>query len=113
MIRSRTTKKPKPVRRQLRTVADVVRPLGSDCNSIARSLQRLGIRGQMVDGYSCPLAKYLRANRYPESARVLTSGVYDIRSGDTLGWFPATVCEFIRRFDDGLYPDLVEDADRG
>lgn len=94
-------------------VFDLCRTLGSDSDTISRSLLRLGLRGRRTDGYYCPLSRYLRAHRYPESTRVVATCVYDMRDGSVLGWLPPAVSEFVRRFDNGFYDELVEKPNRG
>lgn len=109
------TKKPKKVshRRSLRTVADLLRPLGNSCDEIAQSLQRLGITGRRHDGYNCPIAKYFRTHRYPATSATLPSGLYNSIDGSIHGWWPAAVVNFIFQFDRGAYPELVEKPSRG
>jgi len=108
----RKTKKTasKPVRshhRRLRPIVDLLKGLGSSTDVIAMSLQRLGVTGKQLDGYSCPLAQYFHTHHYPQTVAVLPTGLYDSRTGEILSWWPGVIRDFISYFDKGYYPQLM------
>ncbi len=103
-------------------VAAALAELGDTADAVAASLERLGVVGDKAEPDSCPLARYL-SRRFPEaggdvgvnliSARVGTAGVCKpgIVVGETVGYEPlltTIVINFVERFDDGLYPELVD-----
>lgn len=98
-----------------------MRALGANPDAIAGSLLELGCRGKKGCESNCPLARYVHLV-YP-SAR----GVYVLLNDDKaayviveIGWGEhldrtesddLVACgQFIRRFDGGQFPDLIEEA---
>jgi hypothetical protein len=91
--------------------------LPDDPDMIAEKLLAEGIRGVVDDGSSCPIANYLYA-QVPEllegsdgSFSVGATATWDEEEGDD--WHdvdtPEPVYKFINRFDDELYPELINE----
>lgn len=64
-------------------------------------------RGVPRKAYSCPIAMGLRAGT-PRCVQVDTAFVSLAAQFDCSVRTPPNVAEFIRRFDEGRYPELVE-----
>lgn len=91
--------------------------LGRDANQVAKSLRKQGITGRRGDPFGCAIARWMQKN---------FEGYGSIGVGRSIGvgaWCvdlvttekthlrvstPPAVREFIRMFDGGLYPELVE-----
>lgn len=86
-------------------------------DKIADLLAESNIKGYQGNGFECAIARYIKREVSPgpeEHIGVGGMGVREIRElGDgfcqeTLHRNPSAVSEFIRNFDDGRYPGLVE-----
>lgn len=86
-------------------------------DKIAELLAESNIKGYQGNGFECAIARYIKREVSPgprEHIGVGGNGVREIRElGDgycreTLHRNPSAVSEFIRNFDDGRYPGLVE-----
>lgn len=94
--------------------------LGSTPDEIAQSLRVSGVKGMRRQGNSCPITHWLEKQM---GGRAFTSQQSvswiegpDLREIDptAMVWVavPEPVVDFVTRFDDGVYPDLVEHAVR-
>lgn len=97
-----------------------LKSLGSDADSIAKSLTELGVRGKKAQSKYCPIAN--ACNKYANCPREISisssayiSYVTDDREDDI---FPAqdpeldndvqvAISSFINKFDAGIYPQLI------
>jgi len=90
------------------TVLRDLAQLGTDPDAIADRLTGLGITGMLHEPGDCAIARYLTT--LPGVDRALVGGYgITIRAGGeriTLAQ-PAAIRDFRRRFDNGLYPQLV------
>jgi hypothetical protein len=95
-------------------VAKLLADLGDTADAIADRLRALGIKGRARQACHCPVANYIeRQSAYTGASvsRDLVLAVdpdlnYEALEVPT----PDAVAEFVRRFDDGVYLDLVEVA---
>ncbi len=95
-------------------VAQLLAELGDTADAVADRLRALGIKGIPGDACWCPVASYLKRNGYEAVAVSMSDWGcalsveqgYGAIDGDT----PGPVVEFIARFDEGVYLDLVEVA---
>lgn len=88
-------------------IAQLLAELGDTADDVADRLRALGIKGERGVGEHCPIANLLHSNGY-EGAEVDTDTIYPEGSfGDVEVDAPEPVEEFIRRFDDGVYLDLI------
>lgn len=82
---------------------DLLDQLSAD---VPGTLRAAGIRGCRHSGGKCPVALYLQANGIPTA--YVFEDCAEVRGID---WariaMPGPVVEFVERFDDGAYPDLV------
>lgn len=82
--------------------------LGDDPDIIAENLAAAGITGHRNEAAACPLYHYLRAEIPPVRCVGDVEIAYD--AGGPLPEFtniPPVAGEFVRRFDEGGYPELV------
>lgn len=82
--------------------------LGETPDAVADSLRKTGVRGYRGCCFSCPLARYLKARGFGFVTVGVNSVVCVVPKETTKHRLPAAVLEFVKRFDDGLYPDLRE-----
>lgn len=86
--------------------------LGDTADKVADALRAKGIKGRRVSARSCPVTTYLKARRPALDTLTTTQGWVRFRDPDSPTWptIPTTepVREFVRRFDQGVYLDLVE-----
>lgn len=85
-------------------------------DGIADRMRVLGIKGYCGDAYNCPIANWLlRPDTGYEGASVgdIRIEVCDDDSGFQDAPMPPAVAEFVRRFDAGVYLDLVEPQTSG
>lgn len=82
--------------------------LGDTVEEIAEGLRARGIKGHQNAGFSCPIHNYLATfgwDTYADNPYCwLGDPMFTRDRFDT----PAPVGEFINRFDDGKFPDLIE-----
>lgn len=86
-------------------------------DQVARYLQEKGITGKLEDGCNCPLAKFLR-RAAPDCSVVIdeikaqSECVIWIETIDSESRYairlPKVLADFVRSFDAGLYPLLVD-----
>jgi len=81
--------------------------LGTDPKSVYHTLKNLGIRGIPTNPCHCPIAHYLTQCGF---VNVVVSGQLVIHTCEGDKWEPLSmaVIQFINNFDDGMYPDLLE-----
>lgn len=97
------------------TVTELLADLGGTADAVADRLRALGIKGTRHDGCSCPIANLLRSNGCGTSElEVSNYHVYPtgslIPNDQEVPQLPPPVTQFIRRFDEGVYLDLVATA---
>lgn len=92
-----------------RTPAQVLANLGSlgSPEAIAAHLAHRGIRGRVSMLSDCPIARYLRAECGP-LPDMLVGCAYLFGPGGTSTAQPEPVREFIREFDEGHWPALID-----
>lgn len=72
---------------------------------VAGKLKEMGIKGRCRDGELCPIAIYL--HRKCGNERVVV-GLTHAFVGYQDIMYPDEVAVFIKAFDDGMYPELIE-----
>lgn len=94
-------------------VENLLRELGDTPEKVAGTLRQANVRGKIDSVTSCPVAKYLKSRL----GRTYTVGVglnyvdvwADLGEKKTASVeLPESVKQFIRNFDAGRYPDLVQ-----
>lgn len=77
---------------------------------IAAKFKHLGIRGERKSAFSCPLSAYLE-NRTGVHHTITENGyyIYDRTHGGFHGELPKSVAKFVKKFDKGKYPELIND----
>jgi hypothetical protein len=89
------------------TPAEVIAKLGElDPDEIARLFEDEGIVGEVADARECPVARYVR-QQTGEHVRVY--GTAQWVRGQRVFSLPASIAEFVRRFDSERYPHLIEE----
>lgn len=92
-------------------VTATLNALGDTPDAIADRLRALGIKGRRIGARHCPIAQLLNTLDGVSNAAVFDDSISFSKSG---GWGAAlptsAAVEFIRRFDQGVYLDLVEVA---
>jgi hypothetical protein len=97
-------------------IEETLRQLGDDADTVAASLRERGVKGLVGMAEHCPIATLLRWT-YDADVDVIEVESDSIRfhcHGEgpyESMWIeppPPAVAEFIVRFDDGGYPDLIE-----
>jgi hypothetical protein len=78
-------------------------------DGIAALLREQGIRGVRTDPCACPLAVYLTGLNI--EAPSVTESVVSINGAEEWMFTPDHIEAFVRRFDGGAWPELVEVAD--
>lgn len=106
-------------RRLRRSIRQHLGSLGSTPEAVAGALTDHGVRGVPGNVYECALARYLQVVVGSEASvyrtAVVYGGVYVCRSERSLPMFvslPKAMTRFMRSFDDGQYPVLVDTAAR-
>jgi hypothetical protein len=103
-------------RRSLRrSLEELVQGFGTTADGVADSLSALGVRGTPGDVTGCAIARYMQAvvGAEPSVSEVMVSE-HKLRVTRKWGRFPITVnlpravTAFVRDFDAGSYPQLVE-----
>lgn len=92
------------------TLEQALAELPDTADGIADKMRALGIKGTQEHGDSCPLANWLKSRGFAipwfGSLWVTVWDGIEHRECDT----PDGASEFVRRFDAGVYLDLVEVA---
>lgn len=108
-------------RRSLRrSLEDLVQGFGTTADGVADNLAGLGVRGTPGDVTGCAIARYMQAlvGAEPSVSEVMVSE-HKLRVTRKWGRFPITVSlpravtSFVREFDAGGYPQLVEGSIEG
>ncbi len=108
-------------RRSLRrSLEELVHGFGTTPGGVADSLAASGVRGTPGDVTGCAIARYLQAvvGTEPSVSEVMVSE-HKLRVTRKWGRFPVTVSlpravtAFVREFDAGSYPQLVDPATEG
>ena len=81
--------------------------LPDDPDAIADVMRGYGIKGRQRDPDECVLARYLRDAVGEPVLCGFSFASYGFRQPAVI---PENVSAFVERFDDGAYPDLIEDA---
>jgi hypothetical protein len=106
-------------RRSLRrSLEELVQGFGTTAEGVADSLSAFGVRGTPGDVTGCAIARYMQAvvGAEPSVSEVMVSE-HKLRVTRRWGRFPITVnlpgavTTFVREFDAGSYPQLVEPAE--
>jgi hypothetical protein len=86
--------------------------LGDTSDQIAAAFVAKGIKGETGSAYRCPVAKWLIAETGCREAEVDQADVCVRRDGGGSLWVtpPEPVADFIVRFDEGDYPDLIAEG---
>lgn len=106
-------------RRQLRQATkELVEELGGTPDEVSKSLSSYGVRGRPRDSARCAVARYLCTviNAEPTVTEVLVTEreLRLVRSGARAAVrvrLPKATVDFIRAFDAGVYPQLMECAE--
>lgn len=91
------------------TLAEALAGLPDTADGIADRMRALGIKGKQLKSGCCPIANWLKTEGFTHASvgqtaclgRRGSATTEDVRS-------PRAVAEFVRRFDAGVYLDLVE-----
>ncbi len=92
------------------TFLEAIKSLGETPEEVTLALQAQGIKGYRQMASSCPVARYLNACGFPHvtvstSAKRYRDGSKESESEESV-YLCAGVQEWIRRFDDGEYPEF-------
>jgi len=90
-------------------VNTLVSDLGSNVKTIAKRLKARGIKGYQGEGSSCPLANYFLDCGFDEVSVPDSDVVEMFRLDDELFPMPKAFRNFVSQFDDGKFPELVEE----
>jgi hypothetical protein len=80
--------------------------LGNHPDQVAAKLQAKGVKGRPHIGCDCALARYL-ASEYPGHSFEVSNVQVEI-DGEGRAYLPSGCRLFIREFDQGGYPELVD-----
>jgi len=72
-------------------------------HEIARLLEKSGIKGYPAYSNHCPIANFLN-----DGNNNVTVGLSTVVTNERTYYLPFQVQEFIKKFDDGRYPKLVQ-----
>ncbi len=87
--------------------AKLLEALGPDADAMAESLRRLGVKGcRRKSGEDCVLQRYLEQMGF---VKVTVSGVAVGWGDGKMQYLSGASHHFVRQFDVGAYPFLVED----
>ncbi len=102
-----------------RSIRELGNSLGPTPAAVAASLEALNVRGSPHKPTDCAIARYLRALIGTESSVTgISVSNYSIHVSCTDRRLPITirlpkpVGEFVRAFDNGCYPELIDPVDR-
>lgn len=86
--------------------------LGTSARAVAKNLRALGIKGEMEEPSSCPLANYLTKDDPNGMAEVCNDEI-TVWSGAVWVTFdtPGHLSTFVENFDKGQYPGLVRESE--
>lgn len=82
--------------------------LGNDKNEVAETLRRSQIQGSKSTSFSCPIARYVEDRFYAGHFVSVGLDRMVVERLDECVALPKAVRDFIKAFDAGEYPDLVE-----
>ncbi len=85
-------------------VRSMLYSLGDSAIKVAKSLKRRKITGKLGDGYSCPVANFLKKKLKDNQVFVATR----IETTDVSMKTSRTIQRFINRFDKGDFPYLMQ-----
>ncbi len=94
-------------------LAVLLATLGDTPVAVAETLRAKGIKGRPCESSRCPIANWLVTETGAVTVEV-DSDIYFRHAGAHGLWIdptPDAVAEFIRRFDEGDFPDLIDDGD--
>lgn len=82
--------------------------LGDTPDKVADSLKAQGIKGYCCDGTHCPVGKYLNGKFPRKKLHASATHICDHTFGARLVQTPRAIAVFVRLFDEGKYPDLID-----
>jgi hypothetical protein len=98
-----------------RAIRELGKSLGSTPDMVALNLKEMGVRGSPRQPTGCPIARYLQAVVGTEAwigdVVVWDRSVHIYPAGRRIPrmiWLPRAVVQFMDRFDNGAYPELVD-----
>jgi hypothetical protein len=89
-------------------LTQALKDLGKTSDKVYQTLKSKGIKGVSCVAWHCPIAHYLESLTGQKMSVGLRNCGYSGNRGRTDVELPMPVQLFIRRFDDGLFPDMVE-----
>lgn len=87
----------------------VLEGLGDSSDEVASALARAGVKGMCGQSGSCALANHLRSLMLYQSYAAVTPSIViwtDKKAAMRLS-LPPAVQEFVQKFDEGHYPELI------
>jgi hypothetical protein len=93
---------------RVRFAQNALDALGRTANDVANTLESLNIRGVRQDPTCCPVAEYMKAQRFPNvgvTLKCIDLDVWDY-GPETYLSLPDPVAESIYWFDEGKLPQL-------
>ncbi len=81
--------------------------LGTTHKQVAKKLEKLGCKGHPEDGFNCPIANYLQQSGYTcvhVDVNCIETKEEDLKPSEVIN-------NFIYKFDEGKYPNLIEEND--
>lgn len=93
----------KPNKFQVMLLKDLA-TLGASAEAVARTLKKKGIKGTLEAVNSCPVAEFLKREYRGEEIAV----ALDIEVNGVTIRAPKAISDFIDKFDDEQYPELVK-----
>lgn len=90
-------------------LTNLLERLGNTAEEVAESLRAKSCTGYPRASFSCPVANYLR-EQLPDTTVSVGSG--SSLAGSQRVRSPSGVSDFVRAFDNGLYPDLSKHTPR-
>lgn len=85
---------------------DELEKLGATSGEVAAALFAKGCKGRRNKYYSCPVARYLKEETGEEA--MVGGGM--ARRGDKSCYLPPPVETFVFEFDEGKYPELIDET---
>ena len=83
--------------------------LGSSPEEVYDSLRKLGIKGECGKNWDCPIARYIKPF-YDWETRPNVSNYTVSAPNEPTVRLPDPVALFVEWFDNGKYPDLIEES---
>lgn len=87
--------------------------LGAGPDDVAAALTEKGCKGSIGNSMACPVSMYLKSLGWDDAfVGAFDASIYDEQTGQAvaLASLPVQIQQFIRRFDGGLYPDLIHEG---